>query len=149
MGFSKKINQREKEVLKDYELYYNPETGIIVAEALFVERKNKTRFACDDATYIFHIREMNRIINSKKSEIIKDMKEGDIEVRRAEHGYKYWATSLEKAVKELEGDKSSSYNIEEIGELSDCIISPEQKNDLDIIKKEIREGIYNIDSDGR
>ncbi len=152
IGYYQKIIQRDKPLFKGYELYFNPDTNIVVAESLFKETKKGIKYAYGEATYLFHIREMNRMVHSTKRGIIEDLEDPncDIEVRRVKHFYKIWAKNIKKYSKELSDDKTSEYNEEEIEDLTNSIKKPKAKDDVDRIEKEISEGNYNIISyDGR
>lgn len=144
-GYSQKIVQKEKPLFKGYELYFNPDTNIVVAESLFKETKKGIQYAYGEATYLFHIREMNRMVHSTKRGIIEDLEDPncDIEVRRAKHFYKTWAKNIRKYSEELSNDKTSEYDEEKIEDLKNSIKNPKVK-DVDRIEKEISEGNYNI-----
>ena len=146
IGYYQKIIQRDKPLFRGYELYFNPDTNIVVAESLFKKTKKGIKYAYGEATYLFHIREMNRMIHSTKRGIIEDLDDPncDIEVRRAKHFYKIWAKNIKKYSKELSGDKSSEYNEEEIEDLKNSIKNPKAKDDVDRIEEEISKGNYNI-----
>lgn len=148
LGFTSKIMQKEKTFLNGYELYYNPENDMVIAEALIKEKNGEKKYAYGDATYIFHISQITRMINSTKTDIIEELKEKDIEIRRVRHAYTRWAHNVSDAVDELEGKRKSKYDEQEIIELVSSIRTPEQQAELNQLKSEISEGIYNVD-DGR
>ena len=139
LGFTSKIMQKEKTFLNGYELYYNPENDMVIAEALIKEKNGEKKYAYGDATYIFHISQITRMINSTKTDIIEELKEKDIEIRRVRHAYTRWAHNVSDAVDELEGKRKSKYDEQEIIELVSSIRTPEQQAELNQLKSEISE----------